>query len=220
MVALLIAVQFALSVIPGVELVTVLLLVFSYTAGARWGMLTATAFSLLRCILFGFSPTAVTLYLIYYNVFAGTFGVLGKRGVRSFWVCPVVLAVLLLFCAYFAATGIPTSVLYQRRIQVMLWGLFALLCAVFVGYFFLLFYGKKRGEEWKEVASVVAFATLFTVCFTLLDDVITPLFFRYTADAALAYFYASFFAMIPQAVCTVVSVATLFLPLRKIFKIA
>ena len=85
--ALLLAAQYALWFVKGVELVTVLLLVFSYRFGVRCGVLSAVAFSLLRCLLFGFFPNVVLLYLFYYPLFAACFGLLGnalhrRTGVR------------------------------------------------------------------------------------------------------------------------------------------
>ena len=52
--AILIAVQFALSGVAGVELVTVIFLAFCYCAGQRAGLTVGICFSLLRCFLFGF----------------------------------------------------------------------------------------------------------------------------------------------------------------------
>ena len=85
--ALLLAAQYALWFVKGVEVVTVLLLVFSYRFGVRCGVLSAVAFSLLRCLLFGFFPNVVLLYLLYYPLFAACFGLLGnalhrRTGVR------------------------------------------------------------------------------------------------------------------------------------------
>ena len=76
--ALLLAAQYALWFVKGVEVVTVLLLVFSYRFGVRCGVLSAVAFSLLRCLLFGFFPNVVLLYLLYYPLFAACFGVFGN----------------------------------------------------------------------------------------------------------------------------------------------
>ena len=101
--ALLLAAQYALWFVKGVELVTVLLLVFSYRFGVRCGVLSAVAFSLLRCLLFGFFPNVVLLYLLYYPLFAACFGILGnalhrRTGVRV----QMLLAVLaVLFTALF-----------------------------------------------------------------------------------------------------------------------
>ena len=78
-VALLIAVQMALSALNGVELVTVVLLCLSFCYGIRTGLAIATTFSLLRCFYFGFDVKIILLYLIYYNLFSLFFGWLGAR---------------------------------------------------------------------------------------------------------------------------------------------
>ena len=76
--ALLIGGQLALSGIPGIEVVTVLLLAFVYKYGVGQGLLVANSFSLLRCFIFGFMPNVLILYLVYYNIFVLVFGFLGK----------------------------------------------------------------------------------------------------------------------------------------------
>lgn len=78
-VALLIAGQLALTSVSGIEIVTVMLLCFCYCYGIRHGIAIATAFSLLRCFVFGFQINVIVLYLIYYNLFAIFFGWLGAR---------------------------------------------------------------------------------------------------------------------------------------------
>ena len=213
MTALLIAVQYVLGFVPGVELVTALFLCFCYVYGIRCGLLTGIAFSLLRCLLFGFMPNVVLLYLVYYSLFALLFGFLGKRSVKV-WVCPLLLAGLAVACAYFALTGLPVSILYQVRLSVMLWILFGIALALLIFYGMLLLLTKK-GEQGRELASVTALAAACTVMFTLLDDIITPLFMGYSAEAAAAYFYTGFTAMLPQTICAAVSVFVLFLPLKK-----
>ena len=155
-VALLIAGQMALSMISGVEIVTVILLCLSFYYGIRTGLAIATTFSLLRCFFFGFQINVIVLYLIYYNLFALFFGWLGKR---------------------------------------------------FAGEMTLL----RRG-------AIVAAAVAFTILFTLLDDVITPLIFGFHGNAAKVYFLQSLTAMIPQAVCTAVTVSALFTPLLRVIR--
>lgn len=76
--ALLICTQLILSGVSGIELVTILLLCFCYRYGVRQGLLVANAFSLLRCLVFGFNVNVLTLYLVYYTIFSITFGLLGK----------------------------------------------------------------------------------------------------------------------------------------------
>ena len=152
-VALLLAAQFVFSFLPGVELVTVLFIVYAFSCGVRRGMLAATAFSLLRQLLFGFFPNVLLLYLIYYNALTACFG----------WL------------------------------------------------------GHKVDKPLKNLWWLVGLACLFTVSFTLLDDVITPLWYRYAEKAARAYFVAALSVMLPQVVCTAVTVGVLFLPLHKAF---
>lgn len=82
--ALLLGAQLVLSSVSGIELVTVLLLTFAYKYGSKQGVLVATAFSLLRCFLFGFFPSVVILYLVYYNLFAFVFGLIGRAMKREY----------------------------------------------------------------------------------------------------------------------------------------
>ena len=154
--ALLLGAQYALWFVKGVEVVTVLLLVFSYRFGVRCGVLSAVAFSLLRCLLFGFFPNVVLLYLIYYPLFAVCFGGVGNA--------------------------------------------------------------LRRRADLKTQLLVTALAVLFTALFTLLDDAVTPLFYGYTKEAALAYFLASLPTMAMQCACALLTVFLLFRPLMVVLR--
>ena len=79
MTALLLGGQYVLAWISGVEVVTVLLVSFSYVSGAKRGCTVATAFSLLRCFLFGFFPHVLLLYAVYFNALALFWGILGRK---------------------------------------------------------------------------------------------------------------------------------------------
>lgn len=228
MVALLIAAQFAFSFVAGVEVVTVLLLCFCWSYGARTGVLAAVSFSLLRCIFFGFSPATIILYLIYYPSFAAAFGSLGSSwrskkglGVAAVIAINVVLASLALASAWFAASGIiklPRPA--KLTISVLMWvicGLCGALIAVTDIVHFLL--ARRVSISYKIGTAIfcASLAAVFTVVFTLLDDVITPLVlgWGFTSAAALSYFYSSFLAMAPQVVCVIVTVSALFIPLTR-----
>ena len=152
-VALVIAAQLLLAMVPGVEVVTVLFVAYAFTFGIRRGMIAATAFALLRQMAFGFFPTVLVLYLVYYNALAAVFGGLGR---------------------------------VVKRPLFSLWWLLLVACVC-------------------------------TASFTMIDNVLTPLWYGYTREAANAYFYSSFAFMIPQVVCTAISVGVLFLPLQKTF---
>ena len=153
-VALVIGLQVALSALPGVELVTLLFVTYAFVFGIARGMLAATAFSLLRQLVFPFSPTVLVLYLVYYNLLAATFGGFGK---------------------------------IVKKPSACLW--------------------------WLTLA-----ACLCTVCFTLFDNVITPWWLGFSIKARRAYFYASLSFMIPQVICTAVTVGVLFYPLQRVFR--
>jgi energy-coupling factor transport system substrate-specific component/cob(I)alamin adenosyltransferase len=154
-VALVIASQMVLSAIPGVEIVTVLFVAYSFSVGWKKGTLASTAFSLLRQIIFGFSPTVLILYLVYYNLLTFTFGKLGAR----------------------------------------------------------------IKEPIKQLPFIVFVACLGTVLFSVIDNLLTPIWYGYSAQATKVYFLASLSFMIPQVICTAISVTCLFLPLWKIFKL-
>ena len=153
-VAVVIASQTVFSAIPGVEIVTVLFVTYSFSVGYKKGMLAATAFSLLRQIIFGFFPTVFFLYLVYYNLLTFSFGALGK----------------------------------------------------------------KIKKPVKYLPLIVILACLGTVFFTMFDNILTPLWYGYSMRAMKLYFFSSLPFMIPQVICTAISVSVLFLPLWKIFK--
>lgn len=154
-VALVIAMQVTLSVVPGVELVTVMFVAYSFTLGVRRGMFAATTFSILRQIVFGVYPTVLILYLIYYNLLTACFGLLGK--------------------------------------------------------------GIKSPLKW--IVVIIFIACVCTACFTMIDNVLTPLWYGYSKRSAELYFKASLPFMIPQIICTAITVATLFYPLHRVFKL-
>ncbi len=153
--ALLIGGQFALSGISGVEVVTVLLLAFAYYFGIVRGLFVANAFSLLRCLIFGFFPNVIILYLAYYNLFVLVFGLLGRR--------------------------------------------------------------FKKAANLKIFVVLTVTAVLMTVFFTALDDVISPVYYGFSAGAAKAYAIASLAAVIPQVICTFITVPLIAPVLLRVF---
>ncbi len=150
-IALLLGCQFALGGVAGVELVTPLLLSFCFYFGVRQGVLVAVSFSLLRCLIFGFSPTALILYLIYYPLFALLFGGMGH--------------------------------LRHERLS--------------AGTYLLL----------------TLLAVVCTAGFTLLDDIITPVFYGFTWEQMKVYWIASLAVMLSQILCAAITVPLLVPPL-------
>ncbi len=118
-------------------------------------MLVVNAFTLLRCFVFGFFPNVIILYLVYYNLFVLSFGLLGIR--------------------------------FKRELDI----------AIHI--------------------KLVIVACVMTVIFTGLDDLITPLYYGFSIDAMKAYALASLTAVLPQLICTIVTVSLLLPILYRIF---
>ena len=55
-------------------------------------MVAATAFSLIRQLLFGFFPVVLILYLVYFNFLVALFGFLGKRIANKWRFLPLFVA--------------------------------------------------------------------------------------------------------------------------------
>ena len=89
------------------------------------------------------------------------------------------------------------------------------LFAIFFGWLGVRFAGETSLV--KTVIAVAA-AVVFTVMFTLLDDVITPLIFGFHKNAAVVYFFNSLYAVIPQSICAAVTVAVCFRPLTRVIQ--
>lgn len=224
--ALLIGVQLALYALPGVECVTALLLCASYSFGAAFGFMTGLTFSLLRCLLFGFYPSAVILYCIYFPLFGLLFGFAGRlKGEKlgtPFKICAnIILAILACLCLGSAALGlIKVSRIYRATVYAMLWALGAIFSILLISFdvLWIISARKKSTERILKLFFITTLAALCTICFTMLDNVITPLIIGMTRTGALAYFYASFTAMLPQTICTVCTVGLLFYPLTAVFR--
>ncbi len=77
---------------------------------------------------------------------------------------------------------------------------------------------KARVKPVKRLLIAVTLAVVCTVCFTLLDDAITPIWYGYSARLARLYFYASLPFMGIQAACAGITVACLFQPMVKLLQ--
>ena len=115
-VALLICSQLALSAVSGIEVVTAIFTAYCFVFGVFRGVLTATVFSLVRCVIFGFFPQVVVLYLIYYNIFVLVFGFIGKLFKHEYSVKKhiIVLFIAVIMTALFTMTdNILTPLMYS-----------------------------------------------------------------------------------------------------------
>ncbi len=155
-VALLIGGQFALSMFAGIEVVTVLLLSFCFCFGIKYGLISSTAFSLLRCFIFGFFPTVIILYLVYYNIFAFVIGFVGNK--------------------------------FNHEISP------------------------------KKLIVLVILAVVLTAFFTVIDNILTPLYYGFSVKATKAYWVSSLTSVVPHVICAFATTLFLSYPIIKVFK--
>lgn len=147
---------------------------------------------------------------------------LGGQYILS-WVAGVeIVTVLLLTFSYSFGwqRGLIVATAFSL-LRCFLFGFFVSVIILYLVYFnlFALFWGSI-GRKIKFLPAIVAVAMVCTVCFTLLDDIIWPLIGGLNASGAWSYFLMSFTAMIPQTICTLITVSLLFYPLTKIFSYA
>ena len=97
-----------------------------------------------------------------------------------------------------------------------------ILYLVYYNIFVLVFgfLGKVFRHEYsiKKHILVVIIAIIMTILFTIIDNILTPLMYGFTANAAKAYFVASLYTVIPQLVCTFATVIIVFPVLIKVLK--
>ena len=81
--------------------------------------------------------------------------------------------------------------------------------------------GKRFKKELNlKIHIIIVLAAVFmTVFFTVLDDIISPLYYGLSLDATKAYAIASLTAVVPQVICTLVTVLLLLPVLIRVFSI-
>ena len=137
----------------------------------------------------------------------------------------VVTVMLLCFCfCYGIRHGIAIATTFSL-LRCFIFGFQVNAIILYLVYYnlFAIFYGwlgrRFAGEtSVLKMVIVVATAVVFTMLFTLLDDIITPLLYAFHPNVAKIYFFNSLYAVIPQSICTVVTVSVCFYPLTKVIK--
>jgi hypothetical protein len=139
----------------------------------------------------------------------------------------VEIVTVMLLCLCFCY-GVRTGVAIATTFSLLRCFFFGFQINVIVLYFvyynlFALFFGwlgmRLTGDITPpKMGIIVASAVVFTVLFTMLDNVITPLIYGFHSNAAKVYFLQSLTAMIPQSVCAAVTVCLLFVPLTRIIR--
>ena len=135
----------------------------------------------------------------------------------------IVTVMLLCFCYVWGVRhGVATAIAFSL-LRCFIFGFYINVVVLYLVYYtlFALFFGwlgSRLGNtlSFPRILLVIACAVIFTLIFTLLDNVITPLVFGFNQNAARVYFTASLATLIPQLACTAVAVSVFFVPITKI----
>ena len=141
----------------------------------------------------------------------------------AFSAVPFVEIVTLLFAVFsyvFGGGRGALSAVAFALLRQLLFGFFPVVLILYLIHFPLLSLTcgalrKAKLSGGKLLAVAVILAVVCTIGFTLLDNLLTPVYYGYSARAASAYFKASLPFMLGQSVCVAVTVGVLFLPLTK-----
>lgn len=149
----------------------------------------------------------------------------GQMALQS--VAGVELVTVMLLCFAYAlgsVRGVAAAVVFSL-LRCFVFGFELHIILLYLIYYplFALFFGwlGARLQGKKEVIRLIlcaACAVVFTACFTLLDDVLTPLVCGFPRRAAELYFRASLPAMVTQCICAAVTVTVFFAPLTNLLK--
>ena len=149
----------------------------------------------------------------------------GQLALNSISGVEIVTVMMLCFCyCYGIRHGIAIATVFSL-LRCFIFGFQINVILLYLIYYnlFALFFGWLGGRFSGEMSPVkllvvVASAVVFTLCFTLLDNVLTPLIYAFHKEAAVAYFINSLYAVVPQLVCTLVTVLVCFHPLTKVIR--
>lgn len=138
----------------------------------------------------------------------------------------IITALLVCFCFRFKVlNGISVATAFSL-LRCFIFGFFPSVIILYLIYFNLLalifgLIGKAFSSKlsWGAVVVCVVLTAVLTACFTLLDDIISPLYYGFSQKATKAYFIASLPIMATQVVVSSITVALLIFPLYKCFEI-
>lgn len=149
----------------------------------------------------------------------------GQYALSGIYGIEIVTVLFLCFCYKY---GIRQGLLVANAFSLLRCFIFGFYPCVIVLYliyynlFALVFgaFGNAFGHEYgvKRHIVIVIFAVLMTVCFTMIDNVLTPLWFGFSMNAAKSYFMASLPIMTTQSICALVTVTVFFPVVLKFLK--
>ena len=159
--------------------------------------------------------------------FAAVFVALVIGAQFAFSAIPGVEIVTLLFTAYSFTFGVKRGMLAATAFSIVrqfAFGFFPNVLILYLVYFNLLSICMGclgiNGKPEKRLFAAVILSCVCTVMFSLIDFLLTCVVGGYTPQAMQIYFTATLPVMGTQVLCAAVTVAILFIPLCKIFRLA
>lgn len=149
----------------------------------------------------------------------GQFALSGVAGIE------IVTVLLLTYCY---VCGVRQGMLVANAFTLLRCFIFGFVPNVLILYFvyYNLFavvfglVGKAFARDYsvtKHIALVLS-AVVMTALFTVTDNIITPLMYGFSSSATKGYWVASLYTMVPQLICSLVTVSLFFPPLYKLLK--
>jgi len=137
----------------------------------------------------------------------------------------IITALLVVFCFRFGIKdGLVIATAFSL-IRCFIFGVFPSVVMLYLIYFNLLalVMGSvglifKNKLSILSVTIIVVVTAVLTACFTLLDDIITPLYYGFSQKATKAYFVASIPVIVAQVPISSISTAIFIYPLYKCFE--
>ncbi len=134
--------------------------------------------------------------------------------------------VTVLFATYAFVFGVKRGILVGiafSLVRQLVFGFYPYVLILYATYYPLVaicfgLFGKRIKNVKKKLVFIISIACLCTVCFTFLDTIIFSLWYGLSKRALEVRFYASLSVMAGQTICTAITVALLFVRLKKTFQ--
>ncbi|MBO7208379.1 MAG: hypothetical protein J6V58_01430 [Clostridia bacterium] len=129
----------------------------------------------------------------------------------------VITVLLLCYCYVFGSSkGVIVSTVFSIT-RCLVFGFNINVIILYLIYYnlFALFFGYL-GKRTGSLSLIVSGSVVFTILFTMIDNIITPLILGFSKNAAITYMLYSVYTCAPQIICTFVTVSLLFKPLTKV----
>ena len=130
----------------------------------------------------------------------------------------LIVAYAFVYGAYRGMTAATAFALVRQ----LVFGFYPTVLVLYLIYYNLLAFafgllGRTKKPPQRILLWIVLLACVGTICFSLIDNILTPVWYGYSKKATQLYFTASLPFMIPQTINCAITVSLLFMPLHRVF---